>query len=127
LGGGWGVRGGGGAGDADRAEWAEQLGAAERALNMGNMGNMGNSGTTGTTGTASPSRLFHVQASSETVNEGLLVIKGGPATNTSNGGSRDDPTSPLERQRVLEQWLQSVGLGADPLKLADTLTKFTEI
>ncbi|KAJ1437186.1 hypothetical protein B484DRAFT_445320 [Ochromonadaceae sp. CCMP2298] len=127
--GGKGGKGGWGEGNADRAEWAEQLGAAESSLNLRNIGN---SGTTGTTGSAClPSRLFHVQASSETVNEGLLVIKGGPATNTSNSnstsGSRDDPTSPLERQRVLEQWLQSVGMGADPLKLAEMLTKFTEI
>jgi hypothetical protein len=55
-------------------------------------------------------KLYHVRASAETLNEGLLLIKGTPSATTAggsgSGGSAGRLTDCYEREALLEFWLK---------------------
>jgi len=72
-------------------------------------------------------KMYHIQASAETRNEGILLIKGQTFSSNagSSGGSR--LADCYDREELMEFWLKSVGMGSDPLKLTAMLDKYHEI
>jgi len=92
-------------------------------------------------------RMFHLMPpSADTINEGLLLIKGSSSTTTTTttsslstktiGGSKDvcvnslsssSSLSQIELEKTLSQWLSTVNLGHDPLKISDVLSNIVEV
>ena len=89
-------------------------------------------------------RMFHLLSpSADTINEGLLLIKGSSSTTTTTtlstktiGGNKDgyansssssSSSSLIELEKILSQWLSTINLGHDPLKINDVLSNIVEM
>jgi hypothetical protein len=65
--------------------------------------------------------MYHVQASKETLNEGILLIKGGSAAGTAAKAPVKETSSRVadcyEREALLEFWLKVCNMNMSPSSL----------